>query len=400
MLIGHPERYTPTQLDAWIRSLVDASHPENRRLDYKASPGKNKREWAKDITSFANELGGVLLYGIPESQNTEKGPVPCRPYGIEPVPSLEQDLENVYSSAILPPLPDYKICPVPLSEYPGKVCYLVWTPESWVGPHMVSAYQDHRYYRRGEFRAIIMTERDVEERYRRRIELRSAAEQFMESKDAWHNLQAFPLNRPVTTLMVVPHLFIPNRIVFHEPAMQAWLQGLRGVSMWLPSMYGVRMEGGCDNDQEIVEMHRNGAVITHQYTSGEVDDKSKGFIIAYVREFHIWQRWLEVAGQLYQHIGYDGPVTIFAVLQTAEAKAYPAVPVGSYGPFILPYGGSSHRWSALLEREIKFSIESSAVDLALRPNKVLRKAADELCRAFGKWQADCFNEQDQLRQRW
>jgi hypothetical protein len=99
---------------------------------------------------------------------------------------------------------------------------------------------------------------------------------------------------------------------------------------------------------------------------------------------------------LYRHIGYDGPVTMLAVLQTVEARKDPAVLLQGCGPFILPYGTSSHRWPVLLEREIKFRIESSAVDLSLRPNKVLRKAADELCRAFGRWQADCFNEQDQV----
>ncbi len=397
MLIGHPERYTDAQLDTWIRSLVDALQPENRRLDYKASPGERRQEWAKDITSFANELGGVLVYGVPEeSQNANNAPVPGRPYGIDPISGFEQDLENVYSAAITPLLPDYHIRKVRLSEYPDKVCYVVWTPESWAGPHMVSAYQDHRYYRRGEFRAIVMTERDVEERYRRRLELRGAANQFMESGDAWHNLWFFGASGPTTTLMVIPHLLIPNRIVFHEPAMRTWLEGRPLNGYWLPTMYGVWTKGRDDEDQEIVEIHRNGAVVACHYISGKVDDERQGFVIAYESEFRIWQPWLEAAGQLYQHIGYDGPVTILAVLQTEEVRKQPVVLLTSSGPFILPYGNSSHRWSTLREREIKLRIESSAVDLALRPNRVLREAADELCRAFGKWQADCFNEQDQF----
>jgi len=397
MLIGHPERYTDTELCEWIEGLVDKAVPENRRLDYKASPGERRQEWAKDITSFANELGGVLVYGIPEdSQNAESTPVPGRPYGIDPISGFEQDLENVYSSAITPLLPSYHIRKVQLSQYPDKVCYLVWTPESWAGPHMVSAYQDNRFYRRGEFRAIIMTERDVEERYRRRLELRGAAEQFIESEDAWHNYWTFLEGTPTTTLMVIPHLLIPNRILFHEPTVRTWLQNLRLLGSWLPSMHGVSVKQGSNEDQEIVEMYRNGAVIAHHCTCGKIEEESRGFRIAHGHEFYTWQQWLEVARQLYQHISYDGPVSISVVLQRAKMNDLVTFSLEEHGPFMLPYGGWSSRWSTLPERRIQFRIDSSAAELDLRRNKVLREAADALYRAFGMWQADCFDEQDQL----
>jgi|GEM_PF-2676567 len=401
MLIGHPERYTDAQLDEWIRRLVDQSMPENRRLDYKAQPGERKEEWAKDITSFANELGGVLLYGIPESRNTESAPVPGRPYGIDPVSGFEQDLENVYSSAITPLLPTYHIRKVQLSEYPDKVCYVVWTPESWAGPHMVTAYQDHRFYRRGESRALMMTERDVEERYRRRLELRGVMEEFVASEDAWHNLSAFPAGVPATTIMVIPHLLIPNRIVFHEPPMQTWLAGRPLGGYWLPSMHGALMTSqGSADDQEIVEMHRNGAIVAHHRTAGKMDAQRLRFEVAYASEIYAWQQWLEVAGQLYQQIGYDGPVTIVAALQFVKMiyTLTHAVSGTDHLRFILPHGGRARLLSERSERTIKLQVDSSASELALRPNKVLREAADELCRAFGRWQADCFDEQDRLVQ--
>jgi len=399
MLIGHPDRYTPDQLEDWIRTLVDQSIPENRRLDYKALPGSSNKEWAKDITSLANESGGVLVYGIPEdTQAADRAPVPARPYGMDPDPGFEQALENVYSSAITPLLPDYRIVKIPLSEYPDKVSYLVWTPESWAGPHMVSGYNEHRFYRRGEFRAVLMTERDVEERYRRRLDIRGAAEQFAESGEAWHALASFVEDRPTSTLMVVPHLLISNRISFHEPAMRTWLDGRPLNHYWLPTMYGVSAQWGSSGDREFLEIHRNGTVVAHHYTTGQPHDQDEGYIIAHAAEFGVWREWLSLAGQLYERIHYDGPVTLHAVLHATkkedELPRYFAPPV----PWILPCGGGgrSQDWATLSEERIEVRIETSAADLSLRLDRALRNAADELFCAFGRWEADCFDEEDRL----
>ena len=71
MLQKHPEQYTPEELEAWVRHLVDEQVSEGKRLDYKATISLKKQddrcEAAKDISSFANEIGGTILYGIPAS---------------------------------------------------------------------------------------------------------------------------------------------------------------------------------------------------------------------------------------------------------------------------------------------------------------------------------------------
>lgn len=62
MLQQHIDMMTEPDLDNWIRGLVDDQVPENIRLDYKAEPNygpaSNKKELVKDVTSFANEIGG------------------------------------------------------------------------------------------------------------------------------------------------------------------------------------------------------------------------------------------------------------------------------------------------------------------------------------------------------
>lgn len=54
-----------------LQALVDARIPEGRRLEYKRDHyGRNddaKREFAADVSSMANSLGGYLLIGIDEA---------------------------------------------------------------------------------------------------------------------------------------------------------------------------------------------------------------------------------------------------------------------------------------------------------------------------------------------
>ena len=244
MLPKHPDQLTDKQLDEWLRSLLDNAEPEGVLLDYKeqlnvGSQGE-RREVAKDISSFANELGGTLVYGIPEQRTQpQAAPTPIRPYGIETMPGVEQVLENIFLTTISPLLPEYRIRRVVLSEYPGMVCYVVWTSESWVGPHMVHGYKDGRFYRRGQFRAVRMSERDVEDRYRRRLSMRNAAEEFLTSEQAAHLSHFLGRRQAKTSLMLVPLLLIPNRLAFDQSDVRAWLAANIIDQQWSPSMHGV-----------------------------------------------------------------------------------------------------------------------------------------------------------------
>ena len=53
-----------------LQSLVENQVPEGKTIDYKqALPGKSdsdKREFLADVSSFANAVGGNLIYGIKE----------------------------------------------------------------------------------------------------------------------------------------------------------------------------------------------------------------------------------------------------------------------------------------------------------------------------------------------
>ena len=149
----HPDLLSDQELSEWVHNLVTQKQPESIFLDYKETVTTNsrsdKREIAKDVSSFANERGGVVLYGIPEErENDEPVPVNISDIGMDPVSGLPQVIEDTLVGALIPRLPELRVREVSLVKPPGKVIYLVWHPESWEAPHMIHAYGEHRYYRR------------------------------------------------------------------------------------------------------------------------------------------------------------------------------------------------------------------------------------------------------------
>lgn len=385
MLPRHPDQMTATDLDAWIRQLVDDTEPEGPRLDYKqeinTARTTEKRELAKDITSFANEIGGTLIYGIPEDQsNPQAAPTPVRPYGINPIVGLEETLENIYASVITPLLPEYRIRRVDLTEYPGKVCYIMWTPESWIGPHMVQGYSDARFYRRGQFRTVTMSERDVEERYRRRLSTHSAAEEFLKSEDARYLLALYNRAGVVTTLMIVPLVLLPNRVAFHEPAVRQWISSNPFLNRWSPSMRGVITSTNYNvSDKHDIEIHYNGAIVDFHYTEAG-DPPNDSTSIAYRAELYEILKRLEFASKFYDYLGYVGPliVSIDVLCPVGYALFLPR-----HRPSKIPLEPSG--------TDIRIRFEVGAAQLVSQPNAVLRRIGDEMFRAFGIWEADCFD---------
>ena len=391
MLQHHPDQMTDVELDAWVRRLVDTAEPEGIRLDYKQEIKTNsageKRELAKDITSFANEIGGTLIYGVPEDRtNPEAAPIPKHPYGIDSIPGLQQDLENIFSSVITPLLPEYRIKAIPLSEYPDKFCYIVWTPESWASPHMVHGYGDDRYYRRGQFRSIIMSERDVEERYRRRITMGNAAEEYMISEDAQHLRQSYQRNLARTTFMIVPLLLMSNRVLFQEPDVRQWLNQNWFLSQWMPSMRGVRTSDVFGTgDKGDLELQRNGAMVGCYYTKMVSNVSPPSSVIYYLRELQEMERRLEFASKFYHFLGYTGPLIVSLTIHCLAGRMLELPRHGTERISLGPNG-----------TDVKIRFDFGASELISDPNSILRRVGDELFRAFGLWEADCFDGNNRI----
>jgi len=134
---------------------------ENLSLDYKgadalAKTDGKKIEIIKDVSSFANSSGGVLIYGIAESEQDSRKHLPERLDPVKRSDISKEWLDQVIQS-IQPRIEGVVIHPVTISEAENTVCYVVEVPQS----HTAHMARDHRYHKRHNFTTAQMEDYEV-----------------------------------------------------------------------------------------------------------------------------------------------------------------------------------------------------------------------------------------------
>jgi hypothetical protein len=404
MLPKHPDQYSDEELEIWVRHLVDDEVSEGPRLDYKQTIAlkseKERFEAAKDISSFANEIGGTIIYGIPEDRKSDEIAIPLKPYGIDSIPDLESQLENIYIDSIAPHLSEWRVRKVKLTEYPQKVVYVAWVPESWVGVHMVEVYGDQRYYRRGQLRAVAMSEHEVMQRYERLRIGQSVLKDFLNSAELNYPGEYLPNDEFISHYVACPAMLFPERVNFATSDMRGWLNknpyelwrwsGRYPFDEWAPFTYGVRakeLSGG----PWTVELHQNGAISYWVEAGVGKDDSDQGkYKLQYSEELKAIEGFLQFARSLYQRINYFGPLHFQVVIENR-----PRENLFLNRPF----------WARLVDKasfirgdeNLYIALSEPSSKLFESPNKILKDIADEMFRAFGFWEADCFDDQLNLK---
>ena len=394
MLLKHPDQYSDGELEAWVRSLFDDQVSEGPRLDYKQAISlkseRERLEAAKDISSFANEIGGTIIYGIPEKRKSEEVAIPLKPYGIDQVPDLESRLENIYIDSITPCLSEWRIRKVELTEYRGKVVYVAWVPESWVGIHMIEAYGDQKYYRRGQLRAVAMSEHEVRQRYERLRIGQSALKDFLSSPTlnypGEYLREHLPDDEAISHYLTCPAMIFPERVNFTTSDMRTWLSQHRyelwqwfnkwPFDNWAPFAYGVRAKESYGDPSWMVELHRNGA-ISHWSTAAVRRDDQGRYKLLYLEELKTIEGFLQFARSFYQRTKYFGPLHFQVLIENRPHED-------------LFLGKSSFISS---DENLFIALSEASSKLVETPNEILKEIADEMFRAFGLWEADCFDGQ-------
>jgi hypothetical protein len=147
-----------------VLRLIADQVEESISLDYKASASlqkteNKKNEIGKDVSAFANSVGGTIVYGVAQYADPKRRRFPEKiDGGYDPVEISKEWLEQVINSRIQPRIEGIRIHPIQLERTaPGKVIYTVSIPESFTA-HQAS---DHRYYRRYNFESVPMEDYEV-----------------------------------------------------------------------------------------------------------------------------------------------------------------------------------------------------------------------------------------------
>ncbi|MEH6304668.1 ATP-binding protein [Olivibacter sp. CPCC 100613] len=144
-----------------IQMLINERIPESLKLDYKASGAVNAnmlKDIGKDVSSFANSAGGIIVYGIKEVNQ-----VPAELTFIDGKQYTRERLEHFIARAVEPRIENLMIYPIVVDNDLSKTIYVVKVPQS----NRIHMNMDNRYYRRYNFESVPMEEYEVRNMYLR-----------------------------------------------------------------------------------------------------------------------------------------------------------------------------------------------------------------------------------------
>lgn len=145
MFLSKPiDQLTETDLKAFI----DRAEPEGELLDYKekleiGSDGE-KKEFLKDVCSFANASGGYLIFGVEElrDSNYKKTGLPGQIFGIENVTDQTLiSMLDILRAGIQPRIQGVVVSPL-IGKFSKGPVIVMYIPRSWSRPHMVGFKND------------------------------------------------------------------------------------------------------------------------------------------------------------------------------------------------------------------------------------------------------------------
>jgi Schlafen, AlbA_2 len=161
--------------EADLLALIETKTNEGKEIEYKRElPGnadRERREYLYDVSSFANTLGGYLIFGMEES-----GGIPIEPTGMQGInPDDEiRRLEEMARHGIRPPITGIQTAPVNLAA--GPLVIVMRIPKSWNPPHQVTYQKAFRFYARdtngkyqldvNELRAVFTRSQEIGEKMR------------------------------------------------------------------------------------------------------------------------------------------------------------------------------------------------------------------------------------------
>lgn len=164
-----------------IQRLIADKREEDQWLDFKSElPSKDAdgyREFGKDVSAFANALGGLIIYGVKDKDSRAEAPTPV---GLR---AQVDRLSRVLRSQLSPHVRGVKFHEIEQGNS-GLGFLVLEISRSHLGPHLLVDEQKYfGYWRRVQRDSVLMTEPEVERAYRDKFELRQQARAALD-KDA------------------------------------------------------------------------------------------------------------------------------------------------------------------------------------------------------------------------
>jgi hypothetical protein len=384
--------YVPlNQVDAGrLAALVTNAVREGRQLEYKeqlpSESDEDKRQFLADVTSFANAIGGDLIFGIRESRDASSvltgEPDPLIPG----LPSLnlgaeQLRLENLMRDGVASRMPPVSFHEIRRGSDPP--CLLLRIPRSWAGLHMVTFKNWSRIFGRnstgkyqldiGQIRTEILARESEYERVRRfrveRIARIVAGETPIPTghgpKIILHGLPVSPWDGVWSRLMKIQEQQIADLLPSFSAQASSWRYNLDGFVT-----YTIRSDPERDSYTQLfrdggIEKLSGGAIVLTP-RNGPPRDFFYGFHVeeAAINAFASNQR-------CWTHLGVEPPLVVGLCL------------TGVTGVQLRPSGDWHRQEAVAFDRDPLVIPEIVVEDLSPPAHEILRPLFDLLWNAGG-----------------
>lgn len=152
-----------------IEQIVRENQPEGRNLDFKSTlesdqisvdPKKQRDEFLKDISAFANTAGGMIIFGIIEKKvdNVRTGQAhELRLFSMKEIADRKKRFQGWLKTGLQPTLPGLELLELESPTTKGSGVLVARIPKSWCGPHMVRTDTlEGKFYYRTSFGCEVM----------------------------------------------------------------------------------------------------------------------------------------------------------------------------------------------------------------------------------------------------
>ncbi len=375
-----PDFYSATEqnLAGWLHEKIVNREKENQICDYKASldfSGSIKRELLKDLSGFANEIGGVILVGVPE-ESGDKG-VPSQTYGIAPIKEFEIKVQSIIRNGVTPALPAVITRTINVGD--GKVVYAIVHQKSWSAPHMVCLEDVSRYYKRIGDQTVLMQEHEIATKYQERTATQISVDEYIEGLKTGNEI--LETRDDIITTYIVP-LPIRDAVIdfFSEDGRKIADDNVfiheTGGNPWIPDKDDLI---AFQNGLNLSESHW----VTKLFPSG-----SFTFVYAYSQENkQVLTQWIVRAGfgervqtfvkKLYRELPICGDVHI-----RIEYQRPTGVRVTTHVPFVT---NLEPHPELVTEKNVEVSIVTSVQKLIDSPKEIEALLLDRFANQVGLW---------------
>jgi hypothetical protein len=360
-----------------IEQLVELHIAETTTIEFKSqlplASRTDRRELLKDLTGMGNGGGGTLIFGIDEDPTTSAAS------NLTPLPdaSIIGQIEAIVQSGIRPPL----VWSHATHQADNGWIVVVDVEQSPLGPYMVDAYDEKRFYKRTGKSVNPMSEQEVRDAYALAFRTRERRDEVW----AQHRLpMAVAGDQPWLVVSAVPEEPLSEIIDSRQidllrlvapPSLSHYLShtrlqlALSSIRHWAD---GLAADDGVNgNDARLVlRLHRDGAAGIAEYIQPELQSE---WIVRKLNAFLLYLGWF------WKEFSLQRPVEVELSIVGLRSASLPADFLSPTSRSVVEPPGVTINTMSVQEVLLPWELNRATVRHAL-----LRRFGNRLEQAFGR----------------